>query len=191
MKRLLFFLVGLVTLSTLSCKNSSGSGNSPGTPKSDAAAASTISAAAHQGTMTCLLDGQRRTFKLNESTPDKISVGPDFEGPKDGLEISTQQQGTKESFILEFKKSGTTKIGGATSATNENGCFGCNILYSNPQLISYIGKDVTIVVTSYDQAHLTGTFSGKLINTYAWDNPAAKSYPQYIQITDGKFELNK
>ena len=73
----------------------------------------------------------------------------------------------------------------------------CIINYYNPQGIIYTGEDVIVVVSSYDQNHLTGTFSGKLVNVN-YDGglggakaKIAKNYPQYIQITDGKFDLQK
>ena len=158
MKQLIFIVAGLVMLS---CNNSSASDNSPGTPKSDAAPASTTSAA-HKGIITCLIDGQQKTFNVN-SNISEISLGADIDGPKDGLEISSEDK--KEGFTFEFKKSDTTKIPGDMN---------CIINYYNPQIITYTGKDVTIVVTSYDQTHLTGTFSGKLVNVYYEDTPCCK-----------------
>lgn len=68
----------------------------------------------------------------------------------------------------------------------------CIINYFNTHGITYTGKDVTVVVSSYDKNHLTGTFSGKLVNAYYDEGTnGAKNYPQYTQITDGKFDLQK
>ena len=104
---------------------------------------------------------------------------------EDGLEI-LDGDAKKEGFQFEFKKSGTTKI-----KTDATGDMNCIINYYNPQGITYTGEDVTVVVASYDQNHLTGTFSGKLVNAYYEENPAAKNYSQYIQITDGKFDVHR
>ena len=59
------------------------------------------------------------------------------------------------------------------------------------------GEDVIVVVSSYDQNHLTGSFSGKLVNIN-YDSglggakaKIAKNYPQYIQVTEGKFDLHR
>ncbi|MFS8083489.1 MAG: hypothetical protein ACMG51_08565 [Ginsengibacter sp.] len=181
MKQLIFILAALAMLS---CNNSSGPGTNPVIAKSDAVSSSTTSGA-HGGIITCLIDGQQKSFKLN-SAPSEIAVGGDIEGPKNGLEISTQDN--KEGFILEIKKSGTTKIG---KGSDDLGCIGCIINYYNPQIITYTGEAVTVVVASYSQNHLAGTFSGKLVNVYYDDKQEAKNYPQFIQITDGRFEWNK
>lgn len=66
----------------------------------------------------------------------------------------------------------------------------CIINYYNPQGITYTGEDVTVIVTSYDQKQLTGTYSGKLVNVlYDGGSTITMNYPQFIQITDGKFFL--
>ncbi len=103
------------------------------------------------------MDGHLKTFHVGQGFFE-ISLGIDPNGSKDGLEI-LDGSAKKEGFQFEFKKSGTTKI-----KSDATGDMNCIINYYNPQGIAYTGEDVTIVVTSYDQKHLTGTFSGKLVN---------------------------
>lgn len=185
MKKLIF-LPFLFFLSIASCNNSSGSGSSSGSASSAAPASS----GGDKGTITCIMNGQQKTFHVGQSFFE-IPLGVDPNGSKDGLEI-LDGDAKKEGFQFEFKKSGTTKI-----KSDATGDMNCIINYYNPQGITYTGEDVTIVVTSYDQKQLTGTFSGKLVNIN-YDGGlggstanTAKNYPQYIQITVGKFDLQK
>ncbi len=136
------------------------------------------------------MDGKQKTFNVQKSFFE-IPLGVDLNGAKDGLEI-LDGDAKKEGFQFEFKKSGTTKI-----KTDATGDMNCIINYYNPEGITYTGEDVTVIVSSYDQNHLTGTFSGKLVNVN-YDGglggakaKIAKNYPQYIQVTDGKFDLHK
>ncbi len=178
MKKLFIILPWLIMFS---CNNLSGSGNTSDAPKSDA---TSTSSQAGKGTITCLLDGKQKAFTVDRSYFE-IPLGVDPNGPKDGLEILNGNI-KKEGFEFECKKSGTSKI-----KDDASGDMNCIINYYNPQGITYTGEDVTVVITSYDQTHLTGTFSGKLVNTYYEEKAAAKNYPQYIQVTDGKFDLRQ
>lgn len=188
MKKIIF-LPFLFLLAIVSCNNSSGSGSSPGsvgTPSNAAPAPST----GDKGTITCIMDGQQKTFTVQQSFFE-IPLGVDPNGAKDGLEI-LDGNAKKEGFQFEFKKSGTTKI-----KSDATGDMNCIINYYNPEGVVYTGEDATVNVTSYSKSHLTGTFSGKLVNVN-YDGglggataKIAKNYPQYIQITDGKFELQK
>ncbi len=167
-----------------SCNNSSGSGSSSGSSDSASGAAAVLSGG-DKGTITCIMDGQQKTFKVQQGFFE-ISLDIDPNGAKDGLEILDGDV-KNEGFQFEFKKTGTTKI-----KTDATGDMNCIINYYNPQGITYTGEDVTVVVSSYDKNHLTGTFSGKLVNAYYDEGTnGAKNYPQYIQITDGKFDLQK
>ena len=179
----------LLLLAIASCNNSSGSGSSSGSAHG-ASSAAPASSGGDKGTITCIMDGQQKTFKVQQSFFE-ISLGVDPNGPKDGLEI-LDGDATKEGFQFEFKKSGTTRI-----KTDGTGDMNCIINYYNSHGITYTGEDVTVVVGSYEQNHLTGTFSGKLVNVN-YDgglggptSKTAKNYPQYIQIADGKFDLQK
>ena len=185
----IFFLPFLFLLAIVSCNNSTGSGSSSGSADSTSSAAP-ASSGGNKGTITCIMDGQPKTFHVSQSFFE-IPLGVDPNGSKDGLEI-LDGDAKKEGFQFEFKKSGTTKI-----KTDATGDMNCIINYYNPQGITYTGENVTVVVTSYDQKQLTGTFSGKLVNIN-YDGGlggstanTAKNYPQYIQITDGKFDLQK
>jgi len=131
------------------------------------------------------MDGQQKTFKVQQSFFE-ISLNVDPNGAKDGLEI-LDGDAKKEGFQFEFKKSGTTKI--KSDATGDMNCIIC---YYNPEGVVYAGEDVTVDVTSYNQNHLTGTFSGRLVNVlYDGGSKDAKNYPEFIQITDGKFDVQK
>jgi len=189
MKKLLITILLVSWLLNISCNNSNGSGKNANTQDSNTESSQTTPGAG-KGTITCLMDGKQRTFNVQQSFFE-ISLGVDPNGPKDGLEI-LDGDAKKEGFQFEFKKSGTTKI-----KTDATGDMNCIINYYNPQGITYTGEDAIVIVASYDQNHLTGTFSGKLVNIN-YDGGlggstanTAKNYPQYIQITDGKFELQK
>ena len=183
MKKIIF-LPFLFLLAIASCNNSSGSGNSSGSAHS-ASSASPVSSGTDKGTITCIMDGQQKTFKVQQSFFE-ISLDVNPNGVKNGLEI-LDGDAKKEGFQFEFKKTGTTKI-----KTDATGDMNCIINYYNPHGITYTAEDVTVVVSSYDQNHLTGTFSGKLVNVYYDEGTnGAKNYPQYIQITNGKFDIQK
>ena len=177
------FFLAFFSLLLAACSNSSGSANNTSTGDSKTAA-STANSGGGKGTITCTLDGTPKTFTVSQSFFE-IPLGVDPNGPKDGLEILDGDV-KKEGFQFEFKKSGTTKI-----KTDATGDMNCIINYYNPQGITYTGDDLTIIVSSYDQSHLTGTFSGKLVNAYYDEQAKAKNYPQYIQVTDGKFDLHR
>ncbi len=188
MKKIIF-LPFLFFLPVASFNISSGSGSSSGSAGS-ASSAAPASSGGDKGTITCIMDGKQKTFHVSQSFFE-IPLGVDPNGSKDGLEI-LDGDAKKEGFQFEFKKSGTTKI-----KSDASGDMNCIINYYNPQGITYTGEDVTVVVTSYNQKHLTGTFSGKLVNIN-YDGGlggstanTAKNYPQYIQITGGKFDLQK
>jgi hypothetical protein len=186
MKKIIY-LPFLFLLAILSCNNSPGSGSSSGSAGSTSSAAPS-SSGGDKGTITCLMDGQPKTFHVSQSFFE-ISLSVDPNGPKDGLEI-LDGDAKKEGFQFEFKKGGTTKI-----KTDASGDMNCIIGYYNPEGVVYAGEDVTINVTSYTQNKLTGTFSGKIVNVNydgglgGSSSKIAKNYPQYIQITDGKFDL--
>ena len=128
------------------------------------------------------MDGKQRTFNVRQSFFE-ISLDVYSKGPKDGFELLDGDR-TREGFQFEIKNSGITKIKDVPG-----GDMNCIWGYYNPAGIVQAGTDVVVNVTSYNQNHLTGTFSGKLVNVLYDDNAKAKNYPQYIQITDGKFEL--
>lgn len=177
MKRFLTIILLIYTL-VISCNNSLGSG----TGGIDAAAATST---AGKGIITCLVDGQPKSFTVNQSFFE-ISLGVDTNGAKDGLEI-LDGNAKKEGFQFEFKKSGTTKI-----KNDATGDMNCIINYYNTSGVVYTGEDVTVIVTAHNQHQLSGTFSGKLAKVYDdGGSKIAKNYPRYIQITKGKFDLEK
>ena len=57
----------------------------------------------------------------------------------------------------------------------------------------YTGDDVVVSITSYNGSNLSGAFSGRLVNVYfeGGGSKNEKNYPEFIQITDGKFEMSK
>jgi hypothetical protein len=174
------FLPFFISLIAVSCNNSAGSTKAAITTAMNAEDIQTT--AAGKGTITCLMDGRQKTFTPQQSFFE-ITLDPYSKGPTDAIEIldgSTK----KEGFQFEFKKSGTTKISHGAA-----GDINCIINYYNPQGITYTGKDVTIIVTSYNQTQLTGTFAGKLSNVHY--EKGSDKYPDFIQITDGKFDLQK
>ena len=189
MKKLLILPLVFTGLITVSCNNSSGSSSSTGAQGNDTKTATTTSASG-KGTITCLIDGNQKTFNVRKPFFD-IPLNHDFQGPKDGLELLDGDR-NNEGFQFEIKNSGTTTI-----KTDPSGDRNCMIGYYNPAGVLYAGADVIVTVTSYTQNQLTGTFSGKLVNVN-YDGglggsgaKTAKNYPQYIQITDGKFDISK
>jgi hypothetical protein len=183
------FLPFLSLLITASCSNSSGSGNSSDTKDSNSAAAP-ITSAAGKGTITCLMDGKQRTLNVRKGFFE-IPLDHNFQDPKDGLELLDGDR-NNEGFQFEIKNGGTTKI--KSDLTGDKNCM---MGYYNPEGVLYAGDDMVVNVTSYNQKQLTGTFSGKLVNINYEGGLGgstaniAKNYPQYIQITDGKFDLQK
>ena len=186
MKKL--FFLPFFSFVLASCSNSSGSANGADTSQDSKSMPASTSSSGGKGTITCTLDGTPKTFTVSQSFFE-IPLGIDPNGPKDGLEILDGDV-KKEGFQFEFKKSGATKI-----KTDATGDMNCIINYYNSQGITYTGEDAIVIVASYDQNHLTGTFSGKLVNVN-YDGGLggstaniAKNYPQYIQVTDGKFDI--
>ncbi|HVM86928.1 MAG TPA: hypothetical protein VMT76_01985 [Puia sp.] len=166
----------------ISCGNSSGAAANSTSTENDKTANTTTSANSSngdKGTITCSIDGVSKTFKVAQSFFE-ISLGVDPNGPKDGIEVLDGDI-KKEGFQFEFKKSGTTKI-----KSDASGDLNCIINYYNPQGATYTANDATITVTSYSQNHITGTFAGKF-NRYNGGN----ANPQHIEITDGKFDLQR
>lgn len=137
-------------------------------------------AAASKGTISCLIDGKQKTFDIQQSFFE-ITLDEDSKGPKDAIEI-LDGNAKKEGFQFEFKKAGTTKIG-------DGGDRNCIINYYNAAGATYTGKEVSVRVDSYDGTHLTGTFSGKLVDINY--TGASDKNPEFIQITDGKFDLRR
>ena len=177
MKKLIFILPWLITLS---CNNSSGSGNNSATPKSNAASASE-NTGADKGTTTCTMDGKSKTFRVHNGFSE-IRLEPDSKGPTDGIML-LDGNATNEGFQFEIKNKGTSIFKGMDGVLNM-------FSYFNSKGVDYVAQeDVTASVTSFDGNHLTGTFSGKFHNTNY--KGASDSNPEYIVITDGKFELNK
>jgi hypothetical protein len=178
MKKIIFILPWLIMLS---CNNSSGSGNNSATLKSDAASASE-NTVADKGTMTCTMDGQSKTFQVYNGFIE-IRLDPDSKGPTDGIELLDGSE-KKEGFQFEIKNKGTSIFKGMDGVLNM-------FSYFNGKGADYVMDDGngTASVTSFDGNHLTGTFSGKFHNTNY--KGASDSNPEFIVITDGKFELNK
>lgn len=174
MKKLrIAFLILIIT----SCNNSGNQAKVSGLDATTSAA--TASATDSKGTITCLIDGKQKSFNIQQ-TFFEIALGEDLNGPKDGVEILDGSV-KKEGFQFEFKKTGTTKIG-------SGGDLNCIINYYNANGATYTGRDVTVHVDSYDKNHLTGTFAGKLVDINY--SGAVDKNPEFIQITDGKFDLH-
>ncbi|MDQ2862695.1 MAG: hypothetical protein M3R50_03420 [Bacteroidota bacterium] len=176
MKKLIFILPLLMLLS---CNHSSGSGDKSVTAKSDAASGSTTSAEG-KGTITCTIDGKSKTFQVHNGFFE-IVMDPDSKGPKDGLEL-LDGSATNEGFQFEIKNKGTSVFKGMDGVLNM-------FSYFNGKGVDYVTyENATASVSSFDGNHLTGTFSGKFQNTNY--KSASDSNPEFIQITDGKFDLN-
>ncbi len=177
MKKLIFILPWLIMLS---CNNSSGSRNNSDTAKSDAASASTTSGA-DKGTITCTMDGKSKTFRVQNGFTE-IRLEPESKGPNDGLMLLDGDK-TNEGFQFEIKNKGTSVFKGMDGVLNMFGYF-------NGKGVDYVNhENVTASVSSFDGNHLTGTFSGKFENTNY--KGASDTNPEFVQITDGKFDLNK
>ncbi|MEO7045355.1 MAG: hypothetical protein ABI091_08640, partial [Ferruginibacter sp.] len=90
---------------------------------------------------------------------------------------------TNEGFQFEIKNEGSSVFEGMDGVLNM-------FAYFNGKGITYSAhENVTASVTSFDGNHLTGTFSGKFQNTNY--KGASDTNPEFIQITDGKFDLIK
>lgn len=177
MKKLFFILPWLIMLS---CNNSSGSDNNSDAAKNEAAATSATSRA-DKGIITCSMDGKSKTFQVHDGFFE-IVMDPDSKGPKDGLEL-LDGSATNEGFQFEIKNKGISVFKGMDGVLNM-------FSYFNGKGVDYVTYDnVTASVTSFDGNHLTGTFSGKFQNTNY--KGASDSNPEFILITDGKFDLNK
>lgn len=184
MKKLLIIVSFVSWLINVSCNNSNDSKKNSNTPDKNNQSSQTTPGGG-KGTISCLIDGTSKTFTVQQSFFE-INLDPYSKGEKDGLEI-LDGNAKREGFQFEFKKSGTTKI-----KADATGDMNCIIGYYNPEGVVYAGEDVTVVVTSYNQNHLTGTFSGKLVNVlYDGGSTIAKNYPEFIQISDGKFNVQK
>jgi hypothetical protein len=182
----LFIIVSFVSwLINVSCNNSNDSKKNSNTTNRNTEASQTTPGAG-TGTITCIMDAKQRTFNVQGFR--EITLDPYSKGPTDGI-LFADGNPKKEGFQFEIKKNGTTKIKGALASDNDKDCI---INYYNPQGIVYTGKDVVVNVASFNQSQLTGTFSGKLVNVY-YDGGSkdAKNYPEFIQITDGKFDVQK
>ncbi|HVU58055.1 MAG TPA: hypothetical protein VHD83_23500 [Puia sp.] len=182
-KHILCFVVAtaIIAIQT-SCGNSSGQGTAA---KGTEAAADAPGGSGTKGAITCKLDGTPKKFEISQSFFE-ISLSADGQGPKDGLEL-LDGNNKKEGFQFEIKKSGQTKI-----TDGARGDINCIINYYNAAGVTYTGEDVTFDVTAYDGSHLTGSFSGKLVNiAFGGSSKTANQYPQYLQITDGTFDLHK
>ena len=184
MKKLLITFFSCTTL-IISCNNSLGSQKNAGAENATTGSSSTTSTGSKSGTITCTLDGKQKAFDLRGFT--EINLDPYSKGPKDGI-LFTDGDSKKERFQLEIKKSGTTKI-----KSNAAGDMNCIINYYNPEGIVYTGDDVVVSITSYNGSNLSGAFSGRLVNVYfeGGGSKNEKNYPEFIQITDGKFEMSK
>jgi hypothetical protein len=172
-KSFLLFVSLFVTV--ISCNHSSAATNS-----TYFASAAISDAGKDYGTITCLIDGKQKTFTLQQSFFE-IRLDVDSKGPTDAIEI-LDGSSKKEGFQFEFKKIGTTKIGGPGRDMD------CIINYYNPASKTYTGRGVTVNVVFYDQHHLTATFSGKLVNIYY--TGTSDPNPEFIQITNGKMDLH-
>jgi hypothetical protein len=135
---------------------------------------------AGKGTISCVIDGQQKTFTVDQPFSE-IKLDPKSKGTKNGFEI---QDGSfrKEGFQFKFKKSGVTQI--KSDSSGDKNCF---IKYYNPKGITYIGLDITVTVTSYNQKKLTGTFSGRMANAHL--EKGSDRYPASILLYNGKFDL--
>ena len=177
MKKLIFILLLLIMLS---CNNSSGNVSSSDISKSDAASAS-ANPAADKGTITCMMDGKSKTFRVQNGLTE-IRLESGSKGSNDGFMLIDGDK-TREGFQFIIKNKGASVFKGMDGVLNM-------FSYFNSKGADYVAKgDVTASVISFDGNHLTGTFSGKFENTNY--KGASDINPEFIQITDGKFDLNK
>lgn len=175
MKKLIFIVPWLIMLS---CNNTSESGNNSDTAKSDAASASTT-LGADKGTITCTMDGKSKTFRVHNGFVE-IRLESDSKGPNDGFML-VDGNATNEGFQFEIKNKGTSVFKGMDGVLNM-------FSYFNSKGADYVANEnVTASVTSFDGNHLTGNFSGKFENTNY--KGASDSNPEFVLITDGKFDI--
>jgi hypothetical protein len=170
-----FFLVAIIS-------NQSAGSTTRGVVSATNTEVSLHAPEASKGTITCMMDGKQKKFTVEQGFS-LINLDPKSKGPKNGIEI-LDGSFRKEGFQFKIKKSGVTKI--KSDSSGDKNCF---IHYYNPKAITYIGADVIVTVTSYNQNKLTGTFSGKLHNAHY--EKGSGSYPASILITNGKFNLVK
>jgi hypothetical protein len=129
-----------------------------------------------------VIDGKQKTFTPQQGFFE-ISLGVSSTDQMDGVEILDGSI-KREGFQLEFKKTGITKIKRGAS-----GDMNCIINYYDTEGATYTGVDVTVNVTAYTKDKLSGTFTGKLKNINY--KSASNKSPEFIQITDGKFDMQK
>ncbi len=172
------FIFILATLIMLSCNNSSTPGPNSDTSKSDGASANP---AVDKGTITCTMDGKSKTFHVQNGFTE-IRLEPESKGPNDGLMLLDGNK-TREGFQFMIKNNGTSVFAGMDGVLNM-------FSYFNSNGADYVAKgDVTATVVSFGGNHLSGTFSGKFENTNY--KGASDTNPEFIEITDGKFDLKE
>ena len=84
----------------------------------------------------------------------------------------------KEGFTFEINDKGETKVGSDFK-------YVCN--YFTPTGIVFLGKGITVTITSTSGMRLKGTFSGIVKNAGygdGWDK-----LPATMQVTEGKFDI--
>jgi hypothetical protein len=169
MKRIFIQLL-LITVISVSC----GGASSGKDAKAADVAASGGTSGSGKGTISCVIDGTPVSITVqNAFFP--ITLNTDTKGPDDGFELM-DGSAKKEGFQFEIKDHGITNIrGGADDIF-------CIITYFDKEGATFVGKDVTVTVSSSSNNHLTGTFSGKFEKSIGDKN---------ISISDGKFDLTR
>jgi hypothetical protein len=153
----------------MSCGNNSSA-------RDNANLATVSSTSSGKGNIACTIDGKPVTIAVQNSFFE-MRLDVYSNGANDGIEL-LDGSSKKEGFQFEIKNTGTTKI-----KSNGSGDINCIINYYDASGTTFSADDAVITITSFSGGHLTGTFSGKFVQY----GGASKT----IQITDGKFDLQK
>ena len=165
------------------CSNASSNTNS-GKDSATLGSLSTRSqASSDKGTIICTIDGKSRTFQVHNAFFE-MRLEPDMNGPKDGFELLDGNK-KKEGFQFEIKNKVTSVFKGMDGVLNMLSYFNSN----GADYVPADHGDAIVTVSSFDTNHLTGTFSGKFQNTDY--KGASDPNPEFIRITNGKFDLHK
>jgi hypothetical protein len=165
----------LIPIVCFSCVLLMSCGNNSST-KDNTNATTVSSASSGKGNITCTIDGKPVSITVQNSFFE-MRLDVYSKGANDGIEL-LDGSAKKEGFQFEIKNSGTTKI-----KSGSLGDINCIISYYASNGNIYSGDDAVITITSFSGDHLTGTFSGKFVQ-YGGASGT-------IQITDGKFDLQK
>ncbi len=181
----LFFLPFFSLLLTVSCSNSSGSAKESATDAGQTATSSNATQGKY-GTFTFTSNGKQRTFAVWH----KFYLSP-LQTTSGSIDAIMLEDGGPSNAGFDFKinKQATTEF--KTGYAN-NLIPGLLFDFFDTTGVSYTGDGMVVNVTSLSANKLTGTFSGRFVKEkYQIKENASGNVPQVIEVTVGKFDLQK